>query len=83
MHFIPVLLCLALAACSNAGAVPVPPSSLAKPSARLMTPPKDLPDLVEHDSLYDATAVCRAEYGALSTQVKGLQSWVAIVTKAR
>jgi len=83
MRLIIPALCLALAACNNAGAVPVPPSSLAKPSARLMAPPKALSDVAEYDSLYDATAVCRAEYGALATQIKGLQTWAAIVTKAR
>lgn len=83
MRLITPALCLALAACGNAGAVPVPPSSLAKPSARLLVPPKELPDVAEHDSLYDANAVCRAEYGALATQVKGLIRWTVIVTKAR
>jgi hypothetical protein len=76
-----LLACLALGACANAGATPIPPSKLNPPAARLMEPPNSLPDVAESDSLYEHAAMCRAEYGRLSTKVQGLQRWATIVTR--
>jgi len=80
--FLP-LLCLGLAACGNAGAVPVPPNKLTPPNARLMAPVKDLPPIAESDSIYDHAAMCRAEYGRVASQVKGLQNWAVVVTRTK
>lgn len=75
---IPVLL---LGACTTQP--PVPPTSLRPPSSALMRKPADLPPVQAGDSLYVANAVCRREYGALSSQVRGLQNWAAVVTRAK
>ncbi len=71
-----------LAACETA-TPPVPPSSIRAPSARLLEQPKELPPVSPGDSLYTANAQCRAEYGALASQTKGLLNWTATVTRSR
>lgn len=77
--FIPVL---ALSACAPKSAA-VPPAKLTAPAATLMQRPAGLPALAEGESVYEHAAVCRAEYGRLSTQVVGLQNWATIVTKRK
>lgn len=67
-----------LGACAT---VPVPPSKLAAPSARLMSSPKPLPDVKAADSLYETTAVCRAEYGRETGKLIGLQGYVNTILK--
>lgn len=76
------LVVIPLAACETAKP-PIPPSSIQKPSARLLEPPKELPPVTAGDSLYAANAQCRAEYGALASQTKGLLNWTATVTRSR
>ena len=71
-----------LAACETAQP-PVPPGSIKAPSARLLEKPRELPAVEPGDSLYTANAQCRAEYGALSMQTKGLQNWASTVTRSR
>lgn len=82
MHKFVPLLCLALAACSQGDAA-VPPSKLTPPNGRLMAPVQELPDISASDSVYDHAAMCRAEYGRVASQVKGLQAWSAIVTRRK
>jgi hypothetical protein len=76
-------LCLGLAACGTAQAVPTIPGKITPPSRELMKPPAALADLPEGASIYDDAAKCRAEYGRVSSQVTGLQSWSAVVTRRR
>jgi hypothetical protein len=82
MRALIVLIVIPLAACSTA-TPPIPPSSIKPPSARLLEPPKELPPVAPGDSLYTANAQCRAEYGALALQTKGLQNWTSAVTRSR
>lgn len=72
------LVAIVLAGCST---VPVPPSKLVPPSARLMAPPEPLADVQAADSLYQATAVCRAEYGRETGKLKGLQTYIKTVIR--
>lgn len=76
-------LCLALGACGTAQAVPTVPGKITPPSRELMKPPADLPKLTEGDSIYDHAAMCRAEYGRVSSQVTGLQNWSVVVTRRK
>ena len=82
MRALILLFALPFAACETAKP-PIPPSSIQKPSARLLEQPKELPPVTAGDSLYTANAQCRAEYGALASQTKGLQNWAATVTRSR
>lgn len=82
MRALIMLPAIVFGACSTASPVP-PPASLTKPGPRLMTPPDPLPEVKAGDSLYTANAVCRAEYGALSTRLSGLQNWATVVTRSK
>jgi len=62
---------------------PVPPQNLAKPNSRLMATPEPLPEMKPGDSIYTDSAVCRAKYGELSSQVVGLQNWSSVVTRSK
>ncbi len=82
MRALVLILALPLAACETTQP-PIPPSGIRPPSARLLEKPKELPSVETGDSLYTANAQCRAEYGALASQTKGLQNWAATVTRSR
>lgn len=62
---------------------PVPPEKLAMPSARMMTPPAKLADVQEGASVYEAAAVCRAQYGRETGKLTGLQTYVRTIHKDR
>lgn len=79
---IALALCLAAAGCTKEPVAP-PTVKLTKPSADLMVPPLPLEEVSPGESLYAANVQCRAQYGATATQLRGLQSWAAVVTRAR
>lgn len=83
MRFLVPLLCLGLSACGAAQAVPTIPGKITPPSRDLMKPPAQLPNIPEGDSIYDHAAMCRAEYGRVSSQVTGLQNWSVVVTRRK
>lgn len=83
MRALAFFLVVPLAACETAKPVPIPPSSITKPSPRLMADVRELPPVQPGDSLYMANAQCRAEYGAVASQTRGLQAWAATVTRSR
>lgn len=67
-----------------AGCASTPPpkaADLALPSARLMVPPKPLPDVAEGADLYQETARCSAEYVRETGRLSSLQGYVRTVTK--
>lgn len=75
-------LCLAAAGCAK-DPVQAPPARLTKPSADLMVPPPDLQAARPGESLYALNTQCRAQYGATTTQLRGLQTWASVVTRSK
>lgn len=74
-----------LAACSAGTAAPIPalPGRINPPAPELMSRPAPLKVMREGDSIFDDAAVCRAEYGRLSSKVVALQNWVVVVTSKK
>lgn len=75
-------LCLAAAGCTKEPVSP-PTVKLTKPSADLMVPPSPLDEVSPGENLYFVNTQCRAQYGATAAQLRGLQTWAAVVTRAR
>jgi hypothetical protein len=72
-----VTLLLALGGC----APPVPTTSVAGPSARLMRPPAALPDAVAGQSVGEYAANAKATLAQCRAQVKSLQGYVRVITR--
>ena len=72
---------MVLAGCAQDVTPPV--ERLKPPAARLMVAPTELPPVIEGADLYDAAAVCRAEFGRETSKLVSLQSYVRIVTKKK
>lgn len=76
---IPVI-CLVCVGCAQDVVVP---SKLSPPSSRLMVAPTPLPVVKAGDDLYEATAVCRAEYGREASKLVGLQGYTRTILKKK